>query len=135
MSRWDETNFGNNGYEKTIDHEEARLLKKFDDYRGIEKRELEKRNQPDNLLNEKGRSEKNYFQFLTIFQAIIIIGFTSFLIFFEFVNSDLMNLVFGAVVVILAGEIVIITMFLKKKTGLKDKKLIQHNTKSEFDFI
>ena len=44
MSRWDDTNFDDYGYEKTIDYEEARLLKKFDDYRDLEKRELEKRN-------------------------------------------------------------------------------------------
>jgi len=37
MSRWDETNFDNYGYEETRDHEETRLLKKFDDYRDLEK--------------------------------------------------------------------------------------------------
>lgn len=135
MSRWDETNFDNYGYEKTTDHEEVRLLKKFDDYRDIEKRELEKRNHPNITQKEKGESKSNHVLFLTIIQAVIIVGFTASLIFFEFVNSEIMNLVLVAAITVLAGEIVIISIFLRKKTSLKDEKLIGYKTKSEFGFI
>jgi len=135
MSRWDKTNFDNYGYEKATDHEEARLLKKFDDYRDIEKRELEKRNHHDITQKEKGGAKSNHFLLLTIIQAVIIVGFTTSLIFFEFVNSEIMNLILASSLVVLAGEIVIISIFLRKKTVLKNEKLIEYKTKSEFDFI
>ena len=135
MSRWDETNFDNFGYEEASDHEEARLLKKFDDYRDLEKRELDKRNHQKTIPKEKGGERRNHFLFLTIFQAISIVGFTASLIFFEFVNSKIMNLVLVAALAVLAGEVVIVSIFLRKKSILKDKKLIEYKTKSEFDFI
>jgi len=46
-----------------------------------------------------------------------------------------MNLVLVAALAVLAGEIVIVSIFLRKKTGLKDQKLIVPKTKSEYDFI
>ena len=43
MSRWDDKNFGYN-YDRTLDDEqEAHLLKKFQDYHELEKKEVEKR--------------------------------------------------------------------------------------------
>ena len=133
MSRWDDTNFDDYGYEKTIDYEEARLLKKFDDYRDLEKRELEKRNHQKYPKIEKKRAWSNNFLFITIIQAIAVVGFTASLIFFELVNSKIMNLVLVAALAVLAGEIVIMSIFLRKRSGLKEKKSIE--TKSEFDFI
>ncbi len=135
MSRWDDTKFDNNGYEKTTDHEEVRLLRKFDDYRDLEQRELEKRNFQNNPQNEKRLARNNRFLFLTIIQAVGIIGFTAALIFFEFVNSKIMNLVLVATLAVLAGEIMIMSILLRKKSNLKDEKIIKHQTKSEFDFI
>jgi len=135
MSRWDEFNFDNRGYEETTDHEEIRLLKKFDDYRDLEKRELEKRNSQNNILKEKAGTWSNHFLFLTIIQAVCIVGFTASLIFFELVNSKIMNLGLVSALAVLTGEIVIISIFLRKKTSLKDQKLIDPKTKSEFDFI
>ena len=46
MSKWDDTNFEPFWDEKTPDHEEIRLLRKFEDYRELEKKELEKRESP-----------------------------------------------------------------------------------------
>jgi len=135
MSRWDETNFDRFGYEKTTDREESRLLEKFDDYIDLEKRELEKRNHQNNTKKEKGEDWSNHFLFLTIIQAVSIVGFTASLIFFEFVNSKIMNLVLVAALAVLAGEIVIVSIFLRKKSSLKDRKLVESKTISEFDFI
>jgi hypothetical protein len=135
MSRWDETNFDNFGYENISDHEEAKLLKKFDDYRNLEKRELDKRNQPNNIQKEKGEFKGNHFLFLTVIQAVIIVGMTATLIFFEIINSEIMNFVLVAAIAVLAGEIVIISVLLRKKLGLKDEKLVKQKTKAEFDFI
>jgi undecaprenyl pyrophosphate phosphatase UppP len=135
MSRWDETNFDNDEYEEAIDHEEAKLLKKFDDYRDLEKRELEKRNHQNNTQKEKGVSWNDHFLFSTIIQAVCIVGITASLIFFELINSKIMNLVLVAALAVLAGEIVIISIFLRKKSSLKDQKLTKPKTKSEFDFI
>ena len=135
MTRWDETNFDNYGYKNTPDHEESRLLEKFDDYKDLEKRELEKRNQSKNIQKEKRGHSRNHFLFLTIIQALITVGIIASLIFFEFINSKIMNLVLAAALAVLAGEIVIISIFLRKKSGLKDEKLIEDKTNAEFDFI
>jgi hypothetical protein len=135
MSRWDEPSFDNFGYEKTSDHEEARLLKKFDDYRDLEKKELEKRNPQKTPKEEKVKTKNGQFFFVTIIQAIAIVGFTASLIFFEMVNSKIMNLVLVATLTILAGEIVIISMFLRKKSNLNHGSFITGKTKSEFDVI
>ena len=135
MPRWDEPNFENYGYKNTPEHEETRLLEKFDDYKDLEKRELEKRNQPNIIQKEKRGHSGNHFLFLTIIQAVITIGITASLIFFEFISSEIMNLVLAAAIAVLAGEIVIISIFLRKKSSLKDEKLIEDKTKAEFDFI
>lgn len=135
MTRWDETNFDNVGYEGTSDHEEARLLKKFDDYRDLEKRELEKRNYPENTQKERVVPKRNHFFFLSLIQAAIIVGITATLIFFEFINSEMMNLVLVAALVILTSEIVVISIFIRKKSVLKDEKVIEQKTKAEFDYI
>ena len=135
MTRWDETNFDNYEYKNTSDHEESRLLEKFDDYKDLEKRELEKRSQPNNIQKEKGEHRENHFLFLTIIQAVILVGITASLIFFEFINSEIMNLVLVSALAVLTGEVVIISMFLRKKSALKDEKIIEQKTKAEFDFI
>lgn len=135
MTRWDETNFDNFGCKNTSDHEEARLLKKFDDYRDLEKRELEKRNNPEKNQKEKKGYKRNRLFFLSLIQATIVVGITVTLIFFEFINSEFMNLVLVAALVVLAGEIVIISTYNRKKSVLKNEKAIEQKTKDEFDYI
>ena len=46
-----------------------------------------------------------------------------------------MNLVLVAAIAVLAAEIVIMAMFLRKKSSFNDERLSVHNAKSEFDFI
>src|SRR3989304_5388823 len=89
MSRWDDANFERFRDEKTPDHEEIRLLRKFEDYRDLEKKELEKRESPVVQSKEKTGVWTNHFIFLTIIQAIIITGFTLSLMLMESVNSDI----------------------------------------------
>ena len=47
----------------------------------------------------------------------------------------MMNLVLVAALVILASEIVVISIFIRKKSVLKDEKVIEQKTKAEFDYI
>ena len=42
MSRWDDASFDSEKYNLTADNEETRLLKKFEDYKELEKIEAEK---------------------------------------------------------------------------------------------
>lgn len=131
MSRWDDMNFDNR---EISDYEEARLLKKFDQYRDLERIELEKRNKTNSTHNETKQSKGNRFLLITIIQAICVVIFTSSLIFFELVNSKIMNIVLVAALTALAGEIIIMSLFLRKRTRL-ERKILDTNTKKEFDFI
>ena len=135
MSRWDETNFDKYGYGKSMDHEEARLIKKFDDYRDLERREIQKRNHQNNTKDEKKGANKSRLLFLTIIQAVSIVGVTAAMTFLELANSKMMNFILLGAVSVLAAEIVIISNFSRKKSGLKERTQIRSKTKSEFDFI
>ena len=136
MSRWDDANFERFRDEKTPDHEEIRLLRKFEDYRELEKKELEKRESPIVQSKEKTGVWTNRFVFLTIIQAIIITGFTLSLMLMESVNSDIKILVMLLTLGVLTGEIVFVYKYLRKKSGLIFQNVSgQFETKTEFDVI
>ena len=136
MSRWDDTNFEPFRDEKTPDHEEIRLLRKFEDYRELEKRELEKREPSIVRSKEKTGVWTNRFVFLTIIQAIIITGFTLSLILMESVKSDIKILVMLLTLGVLTGEIVFVYKYLRKKSGLIFQNVSgQSEMKTEFDVI
>ena len=136
MSRWDDANFERFRDEKTPDHEEIRLLRKFEDYRELEKKELEKRESPIVQNKEKTGVWTNRFVFLTIIQAIIITGFTLSLMLMESVNSDIKILVMLLTLGVLTGEIVFVYKYLRKKSGLIFQNVSgQFETKTEFDVI
>ena len=136
MSRWDDTNFEPFRDEKTPDHEEIRLLRKFEDYRELEKKELEKRESPIVQNKEKTGVWTNRFVFLTIIQAIIITGFTLSLMLMESVKADIKILVMLLTLGVLTGEIVFVYKYLRKKSGLIFQNVSgQFETKTEFDVI
>ena len=136
MSRWDDINFKRSGDKKTLDHEEIRLLRKFEDYRELEKKELEKRESPIVQNKEKMGIWTNCFVFLTIIQAIIITGFTLSLMLIESVNSEIKILVMMLTLGVLSGEIVFVYKYLRKKSGLIFQNVSgQFETKTEFDEI
>ncbi len=136
MSRWDDTNFEPFRDEKTPDHEEIRLLRKFEDYRELEKKELEKREPPIVQNIEKTGVWTNRFVFLTIIQAIIITGFTLSLMLMESVKSDIKILVMLLTLGVLTGEIVFVYKYLRKKSGLIFQNVLgQSEMKTEFDVI
>ena len=135
MSKWDDANFEPFRDEKTPDHEEVRLLRKFEDYRELEKKELEKRESPIQS-KEKSGVWTNRFVFLTIIQAIIITGFTLSLMLMESINSDIKILVMLLTLGVLTGEIVFVSKYLRKKSGLIFQNVSgQFEMKTEFDVI
>lgn len=135
MSKWDDANFEPFRDEKTPDHEEIRLLRKFEDYRELEKKELEKRESPIQS-KEKTGVWTNRFVFLTIIQAIIITGFTLSLMLMESVNSDIKMLVMLLILGVLTGEIVFVYKYLQKKSWLIFQNVSgQFKMKTEFDVI
>ena len=135
MSKWDDANFEPFRDEKTPDHEEIRLLRKFEDYRELEKKELEKRESPIQS-KEKSGVWTNRFVFLTIIQAIIITGFTLSLMLMESINSDIKILVMLLTLGVLTGEIVFVSKYLRKKSGLIFQNVSgQFEMKTEFDVI
>ena len=136
MSRWDDANFERFRDEKTPDHEEIRLLRKFEDYRELEKKELEKRESPIVQNKEKTGVWTNRFVFLTIIQAIIITGFTLSLMLMESVKSDIKILVMLLTLGVLTGEIVFVYKYLRKKSSLIFQNVSeQSEMKTEFDVI
>jgi len=136
MSRWDDANFESFRNEKTPDHEEIRLLRKFEDYRELEKKELEKRESPIVQSKEKTGVWTNRFVFLTIIQAIIITGFTLSLMLMESVNSDIKILVMLLTLGVLTGEIIFIYKYLQKKyVAIFQNVSGQSEMKTEFDVI
>ncbi|MGI0064325.1 MAG: hypothetical protein ACREAL_05580 [Nitrosopumilaceae archaeon] len=135
MSKWDDANFEPFRDEKPPDHEEIRLLRKFEDYRELEKKELEKRESPIQS-KEKTGVWTNRFVFLTIIQAIIITGFTLSLMLMESVNSDIKMLVMLLTLGVLTGEIVFVYKYLQKKSWLIFQNVSgQFKMKTEFDVI
>ena len=136
MSKWDDVNFERFRDDKTPDHEEIRLLGKFEDYRELEKKELEKKGFPIVQSKEKTGDWTNRFVFLTIIQAIIIAGFTLSLMLMESVNSDIKILVMLLTLGVLIGEIVFIYKYLQKKsTAIFQNVSGQFEMKTEFDVI
>lgn len=137
MPRWDEEgNFKHNAGEKTQDYEELRLLKKFEDYRELEKKELEKKELEIVQNKEKPHNWTNRFVFLIIIQSFIIVGFTTSLILMEFIDLWIKALVTVLTFVVLSGEIIFIYKYLQKKSDALSQKDMQHSKKeTEFDLI
>ena len=136
MPRWDDANFERFRDENDPDHEEIRLLRKFEDYRKLEKKELEKRESPIVQSKEKTEVWTNRFVFLTIIQAIIITGFTLSLMLMESVKSDIKILVVLLTLGVLTGEIVFVYKYLRKRSGLIFQNISeQSEMKTEFDII
>ncbi|HXV65801.1 MAG TPA: hypothetical protein VD731_01055 [Nitrosopumilaceae archaeon] len=132
MPRWDdEGNFKHNTGEKTQDYEELRLLKKFEDYRELEKKELR-------IVQNKEKSHNwtNRFVFLTIIQSFIIAGFTTSLLLMEFINLGIKVLVAVLTIVVLGGGIIFIYKYLQKKSHKISQKNMEHSKiETEFDLI
>lgn len=137
MPRWDEEgNFKHNAGEKTQDYEELRLLKKFEDYRELEKKELEKKELEIVQNKEKPHNWTNRFVFLIIIQSFIIVGFTTSLILMEFIDLWIKALVTALTFVVLSWEIIFIYKYLQKKSDALSQKDMQHSKKeTEFDLI
>ena len=115
MSRWDKDNFDSERYNLTSDNEEIKLLKKFDDYKKLERIEFEKRKFPQITNKEKTRDFRRSFQAMAVLQGIIITGFAAVLLFVEFISSDIKFLILSLVSVVLSGEIVFLAIYLRKK--------------------
>jgi hypothetical protein len=104
MSRWDKDNFDSERYNLTSDNEEIKLLKKFEDYKKLERIEFEKRKFPQITNKEKTRDFRRSFQAMAVLQGIIITGFAAVLLFVEFISSDIKFLILSLVSVVLSGE-------------------------------
>jgi len=115
MSRWDKDNFDSERYNLTSDNEEIKLLKKFEDYKKLERIEFEKRKFPQITNKEKTRDFGRSFHAMAVLQGIIITGFAAVLLFVEFISSDIKFLILSLVSVVLSGEIVFLAIYLRKK--------------------
>ena len=115
MSRWDNDSFDKERYDLTSDNEEIKLLKKFEDYKKLERIEFEKRKFPQITNKEKTRDFRRSFQAMAVLQGIIITGFAAVLLFVEFISSDIKFLILSLVSVVLSGEIVFLAIYLRKK--------------------
>jgi hypothetical protein len=136
MSRWDDTSFDNDRHDLTSDNEEVRLLKKFEGYKELEKIELEKRNDPLIMTTKKVRFIPRFFHSLAVIQGIIIIGFTTSLMLIEFISADIKLSILSLVTVILTGEIVIISLNLRKKSKMNaQNSLTRLESRTEFERI
>jgi hypothetical protein len=137
MSRWDVSNFDDNEYKNNVEHEEARLLKKFEDYRQLERTELEKSKYTNLIPNkEKTQGWINRFMSMTIIQTFIITGLTVFLMFMEFVNYDVKITVSFLALGVLGSEIIFLSKYFRKKSSVESKRdYLEFKTKTEFDII
>ncbi len=136
MSRWDDASFDNEEYNLSSDNEETRLLKKFDDYKKLEKLEFEKRNSLQITNIEKSGVFGKYLHSMAVIQGIIIAGFTTALIFIESISVDIKFSILSLTTVALAGEIVFLSFFLRKKSKTSTKNSsIQFENRNEFDGI
>lgn len=136
MSRWDVSNFDDNEYKNNSEHEEARLLKKFEDYRELERTELEKSKYPKVSNKEKTHGWTNRFVSMTIIQTFIITGLTVFLMFMEFVNYDVKMMISFLALGVLGSEIIFLSKYFRKKSSMESKgDYLEFKTKSEFDVI
>jgi len=137
MSRWDVSNFDDNEYKNNVEHEEARLLKKFEDYRQLERTELEK-SKYSNVTPNKDKMQcwTNRFMSMTIIQTFIITGLTVFLMFMEFVNYDVKITVSFLALGVLGSEIIFLSKYFRKKSSVESKRdYLEFKTKTEFDII
>lgn len=134
MSRWDDASFDNDEYDQKSDNEEVRLLKKFDGYKELEKLELEKRNASQIMKIEKPKFFTRYFHSIALIQGIILTGFTTSLILIEFISTDIKFAILSLITVILAGEIVLISINLRKKsnTNLQINSSPRNESRTEF---
>ena len=137
MSRWDDASFDSEKYNLAADNEEVRLLKKFEDYKKLEKIEFEKRNSPQFENPQKTRVFGRYLHAMAIIQGIIVAGFSTTLMFIEFISTDIKFSLMSLAAVALAGEIVIISMYFRKNTlkNIQQKSSIQFERRTEFDGI
>lgn len=137
MPRWDDVNFDNEKYDMASDNEETRLLKKFEDYKDLEKIEFEKRNSPQITNIKKSGIFGRYLHVMAIIQGIIIVGFSISLIFIEIINSDIKYSILVLTTVALASEVVIISIYLRKKLSLEaqQKYSLKFKNKTEFDGV
>jgi len=136
MSRWDNDSFDNERYDLTSDNEEIKLLKKFEDYKKLERIEFEKRKFPQITIREKIRDFGRFFQAMAVLQVIIIMGFVSVLMFVEFISSDIKFLILSLASVVLSGEIVFISIYLRKKARLDTQNSsMRFQSETEFERI
>lgn len=90
MSRWDDRNYNNYNSEGMIDaEEEARLLKKFQDYKDIEKKEVERRRFLEISNKRKPGIWTKRFIISAMIQGAIIVGLTLSLVITEIIYSDI----------------------------------------------
>ncbi len=74
---------------------------------------------------------------MAVIQGIIIAGFTTTLMFLEFISTDIKFSIISLAAVVLAGEIIIISIYLRKKSnvGTQKKSLTQFEDRNEFEGI
>ncbi len=136
MSRWDNDSFDKERYDLTSDNEEIKLLKKFEDYKKLERIEFEKIKFPQNTIREKTRDFRRSFNAMAVLQGIIITGFAAVLMFVEFISSDIKFMILSLASVVLSGEIVFISIYLRKKARLDaQNSSMQFQSETEFERI
>ncbi len=136
MSRWDNDSFDKEGYDLTSDNEEIKLLKKFEDYKKLERKEFEKIKFPQITNKEKTIDFRRSFHVMAVLQGIIITGFAAVLMFVEFISSDIKFLILSLASVVLSGEIVFISIYLRKKARLDaQNSSMQSQSETEFERI
>ncbi len=73
---------------------------------------------------------------MAIFQGIIITGFAAVLMFVEFISSDIKFMILSLAVVVLSGEIIFISIYLRKKARIDaQKSSMQFQSETEFEKI
>lgn len=137
MSRWDDGSFERHRYEDAItEQEEARLLRKFEDYRQLEKIEIEKRKSDKTVKEDKKEIWTVRFVLLTIFQSIIIAGYSVSLMIMEFIESEIKILILFLTMGFLGGESIFLSKYYKNNKSLSEKKLfLKTKLRTEFDRI
>lgn len=137
MPRWDDANFDSEKYNTVSYNEETRLLKKFEDYKELEKIEFEKRYSPQLEKNGKTGIFGKYIHAMAVIQGIITAGLSTSLMFIEIISEDVKFALMSLVSVALAGEIVIISAYFRNKNRkeVQEKSSTQFERKTEFDRI
>lgn len=136
MPRWDDASFDSDKYNLDAHSEEIRLLKKFEDYKELEKREYEKRNFPKLENTQKSEIFGRYLHVIAMLQGLFVAGFLTVLMLIESISIDTKFSLMTITTVVLTLEGVTISFFLKKKIkNLKENSLTQFENKTEFDRI